>query len=364
MDFVLRDAYMSGYSQRSFDLDRLLHYSFFTAEGLTIHDRGLNALMRFMAARAELFRSIYFHRTVRAVDLTLADLFADSHDLIFPGNPLEHLDQYLELTESSLLVDVSRWHRSADRRTRELGVRWRQLLLRQIPWKMVVQRTQVFDEGRTEQSSIFSDRRFVEEKLRAELPAALRDLPLRGHCASHRAAARPWPQQRAELPLRFRPRRSAATEARMSYFRACPRASGFAAFMLAADNTRRSWHGQSTRSSAVAWTIRPTCRGTDPPCRRPRKLPCRSPQEGLVIMSHDCYENPLITRYASTAMARIWGDQRKHSTWRRLWVALAEAEQELGLDIRDSQLEEMRPLGGPDRFRRWRSSTNADCGTT
>ena len=38
------------------------------------------------------------------------------------------------------------------------------------------------------------------------------------------------------------------------------------------------------------------------------------------------YDNPLITRYASRAMAELWGPQRKHSTWRRLWLALAEAE--------------------------------------
>ena len=78
MDFVLRDAYMTGYSVRAFDLDRLLHYSFFSDSGLTIHDRGLDALVRFMGVRAELFRSVYFHRTVRAIDLTLADLFAVS----------------------------------------------------------------------------------------------------------------------------------------------------------------------------------------------------------------------------------------------------------------------------------------------
>lgn len=185
MDFVLRDAYMSGYSQRSFDLDRLLHYSFFTEQGLTIHDRGMNALMRFMAVRAELFRSIYFHRTVRAVDLTLADLFAESHDLIFPGNPLEHLDRYRGLTEWSLLVDVARWPQSADKRMRKLGGRWQQLLNRQIPWKMVVQRTRVFDEGNAEQISIFSDPRFVEQKLRTELPADLQDLPLRVDIARH-----------------------------------------------------------------------------------------------------------------------------------------------------------------------------------
>ena len=38
------------------------------------------------------------------------------------------------------------------------------------------------------------------------------------------------------------------------------------------------------------------------------------------------YDNPLITRYASPEMIALWGPQRKFSTWRRLWVALAEAE--------------------------------------
>ena len=58
--------------------------------------------------------------------------------------------------------------------------------------------------------------------------------------------------------------------------------------------------------------------------------------------TYDRYENPLIARYAASAMAELWGDQRKFSTWRRLWVALAEAEAELGLDVRESQIAEMR----------------------
>ena len=37
----------------------------------------------------------------------------------------------------------------------------------------------------------------------------------------------------------------------------------------------------------------------------------------------DRYENPLISRYASAEMARLWSEQRKFSTWRRLWVVLA-----------------------------------------
>jgi adenylosuccinate lyase len=59
-------------------------------------------------------------------------------------------------------------------------------------------------------------------------------------------------------------------------------------------------------------------------------------------VSHDIYQNPLNTRYASREMSALWSDQRKHSTWRRLWVALAEAERELGLNISEAQIAELR----------------------
>jgi len=54
------------------------------------------------------------------------------------------------------------------------------------------------------------------------------------------------------------------------------------------------------------------------------------------------YQNPLITRYASRPMSEIWSPERKFSTWRRLWVALAEAEAELGLGITPEQIAELK----------------------
>lgn len=185
LDFILRDAFMSGYSPRAFDLERLLHYSFFTESGLTIHDRGLSSLVNFMSVKAELFRSIYFHRTVKAIDLMLADLFRESKSYLFEGNPVENLDGYRDFTESSLLVDVSRWHKSHDPRQRELGLRWQALLRRQIVWHMVCQRNLVFAEADREGSSIFADSQLAERKLREHLPVDLRDLPLRVDIARH-----------------------------------------------------------------------------------------------------------------------------------------------------------------------------------
>lgn len=54
------------------------------------------------------------------------------------------------------------------------------------------------------------------------------------------------------------------------------------------------------------------------------------------------YENPLIERYASEEIGRIFSADNKFSTWRRLWVALAETEQELGLRISDEQIAELK----------------------
>ena len=57
---------------------------------------------------------------------------------------------------------------------------------------------------------------------------------------------------------------------------------------------------------------------------------------------HDVYRSPLVSRYASPAMAGLWSERRRIATWRQLWVALAEAERGLGLDISESQISELR----------------------
>ncbi|MDD4504232.1 MAG: adenylosuccinate lyase [Clostridiaceae bacterium] len=54
------------------------------------------------------------------------------------------------------------------------------------------------------------------------------------------------------------------------------------------------------------------------------------------------YQNPLISRYASKEMSFIFSEDYKFSTWRKLWVALAESEMELGLNITHEQIEELK----------------------
>lgn len=57
---------------------------------------------------------------------------------------------------------------------------------------------------------------------------------------------------------------------------------------------------------------------------------------------HEYYQNPLCLRYSSEEMKRLFSDNEKFGTWRRLWVALAESEKELGLDITDEQISELK----------------------
>ena len=57
---------------------------------------------------------------------------------------------------------------------------------------------------------------------------------------------------------------------------------------------------------------------------------------------NETYRSPLESRYASKQMRAIWSPQRKFSTWRRIWLALAEAQRELGLNITQQQIDELR----------------------
>ncbi len=185
MDFVLRDAYMSGYNTRAFDLDRLLHYSFFTQAGLTIHVRGMPTLQHFIETRANLFRTVYFHRTVRALDLSLEEMFPKTMPHLFQGNPIENLADYLHFHESSFLVDVQRWSQSGDPQLRSLGEQWQAILSRGEGWKMAVERTINFHSGRGERTSIYSEPDVVLSRVRKRLPQKLRNLPLKIDVAKH-----------------------------------------------------------------------------------------------------------------------------------------------------------------------------------
>ncbi len=68
------------------------------------------------------------------------------------------------------------------------------------------------------------------------------------------------------------------------------------------------------------------------------------------MADYSVYENPLITRYASREMSENFSDEKRFKLWRKLWIALAESEMELGLNIKKSQIDEMKKYADDINF--------------
>lgn len=141
LDYVLRDSYMCGVAIGPVDLDRLIHYSFLTDHGFALHKVGIGALTMFLTARLYLYTHVYFHRTTRAIDMHLREIFPETMRYLFPGNPLDELAQYVGLTDWSLLETVRGWDTEAHPGKRALGQEWRTILHRQVKWKMAYDAT-------------------------------------------------------------------------------------------------------------------------------------------------------------------------------------------------------------------------------
>ena len=176
LDYVSRDSYMCGVAVGPVDRERLIHYTFFSPKGLTLHKAGNTALTMFLNARLYLYTNVYYHRTTRAIDLHLRDIFPDTMKALFPGNPLEHMDEYLYLTDWSLLQEVSRWGRSAGE-LQPLGKEWESVVHREVKWKMAYDRTLALNELRYG-VSLIQDTDW-EKRIRSALPPAMRDLVFR-----------------------------------------------------------------------------------------------------------------------------------------------------------------------------------------
>ncbi|MEA2667650.1 MAG: uncharacterized protein QOJ33_584 [Chloroflexota bacterium] len=136
LDYVPRDAYMCGVKVGPVDIERLLHYSFLDREGMLLHQHGAQALLLFLNARLYLYNNIYYHRTVRRIDLHMREIFRETIDRILPGNPLDHLDRYRELTDWSLIDTVDRWRHEGGRAA-ELSHEWGRIVKRELKWRLI-----------------------------------------------------------------------------------------------------------------------------------------------------------------------------------------------------------------------------------
>ena len=150
LDYVRRDAYLTGVTVGPVDAERLRRYAFISERGLTLYEPGLPALEMFLTARSFMYQQVYFHRTVRAIDLDLAEVFGPSVRAIFGAeSPADRLAAYADLDEYALLHQAARWARGEDvlarsdaraipgdgRVSSEIADAWRAILLRRPNWR-------------------------------------------------------------------------------------------------------------------------------------------------------------------------------------------------------------------------------------
>jgi HD superfamily phosphohydrolase len=147
LDYVRRDAYLTGVSMGPVDAERLRRYAFVSEHGLTLYESGLGALEMFLTARLFMYRHVYLHRTVRAIDLDLAEVFAPSITAVFgAGSPADRLAAFADLDEYALLHQAALWTRGEHHSaapvpgdgtvTPAVAAGWRAILLRRPRWHL------------------------------------------------------------------------------------------------------------------------------------------------------------------------------------------------------------------------------------
>ena len=167
LDYVRRDAYLTGVAVGPVDVERLRRYAFISSRGLTLYEPGLAALEMFLTTRRFMYQQVYFHRTVRAIDLDLADVFGPSIRAIFgDGSPADRLDAYADLDEYALIHQAARWARGESvvarpvpgdgSVTASVADAWRAILLRRPTWRADVEFRAEYEAGGRPEARIAS----------------------------------------------------------------------------------------------------------------------------------------------------------------------------------------------------------------
>jgi uncharacterized protein len=187
MDYVPRDAYICGVATGPVDVARIMHYSFISEFGLTLHAHAAEALFMFLNARLYLYHQVYFHRTVRRIDLQLREIFQPTVDLLLGGNPLDRLPEFQRLNEWFLMTEVDRWAREGTGERRELGLAWADIVARRLKWRMVFSD---YVEARDVPAGVLAmGREEFARRIREHLPGECRDIEFEVDVAAQESRA-------------------------------------------------------------------------------------------------------------------------------------------------------------------------------
>lgn len=137
LDYVCRDAYMTGVCKDAVDISRLMYYTHVRRNSngeliVALHRNGVSTLQRFLQTRFFMHESIYNHRTVRAIEIEMERVFEKTVDRILKGNLCDDLTRYLNLDDWSL---ISRANELARKDNSDLGKSWRAIIDRNPRWQ-------------------------------------------------------------------------------------------------------------------------------------------------------------------------------------------------------------------------------------
>jgi len=154
MDYLLRDSYFTGVEYGQVDVQRVVDSLRVADRHLAVHNAGLYAFEAVLLARYEMFKSVYFHRTVRAAELMLVNSMKLADEALHLTD-LSNIDDYLEMTDERILHDlVSLEPENSDQKqARRLALDFRDRRLVKCVFEQVLQRRdriveQLFERSR------------------------------------------------------------------------------------------------------------------------------------------------------------------------------------------------------------------------
>jgi HD superfamily phosphohydrolase len=205
IDYVLRDAYMTGVSIGPVDWRRLLHYTSYRKEGLILDKRGLDALAMFLNARLYLYSNVYYHRTTRSIDLQLQEIFKETMEILCPFHPLEELERYLSLTDWFLMEKVLEWKGSPCAKERRLGWKWADVLSRKLKWSSAFEEKLTLRDLELGRPTFLTPQQ-VKERMNSFLPKRLKGIEFHIDMAHHDPRPlNPWHESEAADLLIYDP---------------------------------------------------------------------------------------------------------------------------------------------------------------
>jgi len=154
MDYLLRDSYFTGVEYGKVDVQRVIDSLRVADKQLALDNAGLYAFEALLLARYEMFKAVYFHRTVRSAELMLANSMKLADDALHLTD-LSTIEDYLEMTDETVLHDLVTLDPSnaQQKEARQLAIGFRDRRLVKCVFEQLVQRKdrvveQLFERSR------------------------------------------------------------------------------------------------------------------------------------------------------------------------------------------------------------------------